>query len=329
MIDIKEYLFLSAETYKLLKALLSRILISMVFLFMFSSLSPSRANAYIPDHLAQRPGAWSSTVPSQYAKGIKKGEIGRQLVLLAEADTGVMSDTGPDLTDTDAEGEDDFGFEEEFKEITNKKIIDPLSGYNRFMTQFNDKLYFWALRPMAKGYRAIVPMGVRKAINRFFVNLLFPVRFVNNLLQLKFRNAGTELARFGINSTVGVLGLGDPAKEWFDLDPHPEDFGQTLGHYGVGPGFHIVLPFWGPSNLRDLAGMVPDHFLEPQSYDNELDSVDYVKTQEEEWLIRAYDEVNYRSLHIGEYESLKKDALDLYPFLRDAYEQNRIKEVKE
>ncbi len=216
--------------------------------------------------------------------------------------------------------EDEFDLEEEFEDVSAKKVFDPLSGYNRFMTNANDKFYFWVAKPVANGYRKVVPESPRRAIVRFFNNLLFPVRFVNNLLQLKFKRSVIEMARFGLNSTVGILGFTDPAKNWFDLEAYPEDFGQTLGRYGVGSGFHIVLPILGPSNLRDLVGMVPDYFLEP---------ISYIGKDEDEIIVRSVDELNKTSIHIGEYENIKKDALDLYTFLRDSYEQNREKQIRE
>jgi len=166
----------------------------------------------------------------------------------------------------------------------------------------------------------VIPEGARLAVSRFFRNLLMPVSFVNNLLQLKPKRAGTELARFTINTTVGILGFGDPAADKFDLQPYPEDFGQTLGHYGVGSGFHLVLPLLGPSNLRDTIGLVPDYYLDP---------VNYIDDFETRIAIHAYKQVNHTSLHIGEYESLKKDAVDLYTFLRDGYEQRRVKQIEE
>jgi phospholipid-binding lipoprotein MlaA len=215
---------------------------------------------------------------------------------------------------------DPFALEGEFAEVANEPVFDPLSGYNRVMTQVNDKIYFWLLKPVAQGYRAVLPEGARLGVGRFFRNLLMPVRFVNNLLQLKPKQAGTELARFVVNTTVGVLGFGDPAANRYGLQAYPEDFGQTLGHYGVGSGFHIVLPLLGPSNLRDTLGLIPDYFLDPVSY------IDDTETQ---LAVRAYERVNYTSLHIGEYESLKKDAVDLYTFLRDGYEQHRVKQIEE
>ena len=145
------------------------------------------------------------------------------------------------------EFEDDFGdeFEEEFGDTEENEVWDPLEGYNRLMTDFNDGFQVYVFVPVTDGYKAVVPEGVRNSIGNFFKNLLFPVRFFNNVLQLKLMNAGEEFARFGINTTIGFFGFFDPAKSVFGLQEHPEDFGQTLGHYGVGGGFHLVLPFLG------------------------------------------------------------------------------------
>ena len=227
----------------------------------------------------------------------------------------------------------DFGgdFEDEFAAEDKLDVFDPLSRYNREVTNFNDKLYFWFLKPVSKGYSYVVPEPARLSVSRFFKNILFPVRFVNNILQLKFKGAGIEFSRFCINSTVGILGLADPAKEWLALEAHPEDFGQTLGYYGVGGGFHIVLPLLGPSNLRDLAGMVPDYYADPVQLVQlvDVDMVELIDTDIDHFAFRSYDIVNSTSLHIGEYETLKNDALDLYTFLRDAYEANRKKKIEE
>ncbi len=203
-----------------------------------------------------------------------------------------------------------------------EKVIvnDPLEPYNRAITEFNDKAYFYALKPVAKGYAKIVPETIRLSIDRCFKNLEFPIRFVNNVLQLKFKNAGIELTRFVINSSIGIAGFMDPAKKWFHLEPKKEDFGQTLGYYHMGSVFHIVWPFIGPSNLRDTIGKAGDIFTQPASY-----LLDW-------WILlaaRAFEKINYTSLHIGEYESMKKAAVDYYIFIRDSYEQMRIKQIKE
>ncbi|MFQ5597910.1 MAG: VacJ family lipoprotein [Nitrospiria bacterium] len=236
--------------------------------------------------------------------------------------TGIDADELPSVdVANDAVPEDDFdAFEDEFETADAPLVFDPLSGYNRRMTRFNDKFYDWILSPMASGYQAVVPQTGRTAIGRFFKNLFFPLRFVNNVLQLKYDAAAEELARFVINTTVGLVGFFDPAHAWLHLEAHPEDFGQTLGFYGVGSGFHLVLPFLGPSNLRDTIGLVPDAYAVPFAYLHEAEAA---------LAIESYRRLNVTSLHLGEYESIRKDALDLYSFLRDAYEQNRNKQIKE
>lgn len=225
-----------------------------------------------------------------------------------------------DREEEEDDDEEDDGFEEEFGKPMDAQISDPFEGYNRIVTSFNDGFYIYVFDPVARGYRFVIPEFGRRGIANFATNLLFPIRFVNNVLQAKFLNAGEELLRFCINTTVGILGLWDPAKEWFGLEAHNEDFGQTLGVWGVGSGPHVVLPILGPSNLRDIFSLVPDYYLDPKRF-IEPDSV--------ELGVRVWEEVNYTSLHIGEYENLKKDALDLYPFLRDVYEQNRKKLILE
>ena len=196
------------------------------------------------------------------------------------------------------------------------------------MTDFNDMFYTNVLFPVARGYGNVVPEGGRVGISRFFTNLQFPIRFVNNVLQFKLSNSGEELLRFCINTTVGLLGFFDPAKAWFDLDAHNEDFGQTLGFYGVGGGFHIVLPILGPSNLRDSVGLVGNWYLDPLVY-WENRRYNLLRNNWEALGVKTIDTINETSLHADEYESLKKDALDLYPFFRNVYRQNREKQIEE
>ncbi len=215
-------------------------------------------------------------------------------------------------------------FDDEFDE-DEVEVNDPFSGYNRSMTYFNDVVYTNVLIPVSTGYSEVVHVEIRQGISNMFSNLVFPVRFVNNVLQLKFDNALEETGRFLINSTIGLLGFFDPAKEELEWQAHNEDFGQTLGFYGVGPGPHVVLPFLGPSNIRDAFSIIPDSMLNPTSeyfYDLPFDSSNGI-------VLNGVFYINKASLHLGEYESLKKDAIDFYPFMRDLYEQNRINEIKE
>lgn len=197
-------------------------------------------------------------------------------------------------------------------------IPDPLEPWNRAMFTFNDKLYFWVLKPVARGYSAIVPEWGRIRVRNIFQNITMPGRFVNNLLQLKIERAGTELLRFVFNTTVGVGGMFDVAKN-IDLKAHEEDLGQTLGVYGIGNGFYLVWPVLGPSSLRDTVGTVGDFFLDP---------VYYISDTGLRMAVRSLDVTNTTSLHIGDYEDMKESALDPYVSFRDAYFQHRDNKVK-
>lgn len=219
-------------------------------------------------------------------------------------------------------------FSDEFSE-PKKEVFDPLSGYNRVMTNFNDYLFMNFIDPYVfKSYDAIAPQVVRSSVKSFFDNLKFPITFVNNLLQMKFQRAWTDVERFGVNTTFGLFGFFDPATTWLGLEKSNEDFGQTLGYYGVGSGFPVVLPFLGPSNLRDLAGSFGDTMADPLYY-SDYRQVNTVQNQNESWGIISYRYLNAGSLQADEYKEFRKDALDLYPFMRDAYEQSREMLIKE
>jgi phospholipid-binding lipoprotein MlaA len=200
-------------------------------------------------------------------------------------------------------------------------IPDPLESFNRAMFVFNDKLYFWVLKPVAQGYKKVIPEAPRVGVKNFFTNLKFPIRFVSSLLQADFRGAATEVGRFAVNTLWGVGGLLDPASsKQLDIPKNEADLGQTLGIYGLGQGFYIVLPVLGPYSARDSIGIAGDYFLYPVSY----------ITPWYDWLaVRAYEEVNDTSLRIGDYEFIKEAAIDPYLALRDAYSQYRQKKVEE
>lgn len=222
------------------------------------------------------------------------------------------------LNDEDDEFMDEL--EEEYADQTTL-IADPLASWNRAMFKFNDKLYFWALKPIASGYRAITPLTFRTGVRNFFNNLLAPIRFVNCLLQFKLEAASTELARFMVNSTVGVLGFGDIAKDNPDLAPPPaEDFGQTLATYKIGNGLYIVWPFFGPSSLRDSVGLVGDYFLNP---------ISYIEPVEASMGTSAFQKVNATTFQIGDYEAFKKSSIEPYEALRNGYIQLRNKKISE
>ncbi len=220
-------------------------------------------------------------------------------------------------------------FDSEYKD-KNVEVFDPLSGYNRAMSTFNDYFYKDVLTPVSKGYAYVVPEVARERVDNFFTNLFFPVRFINNLLQLKFANATIELGRFFVNTTWGVLGFMDPATTKMNMKIYREDFGQTLGFYGVGDAVHIVIPILGPSNLRDIVGLSVDALAMPMSQMGH-NVIPYKIPQDsyEEFGIDALYMINKNSLNPDKYEVFTKDAIDLYPFLRDTYNQKRAKEIQE
>jgi phospholipid-binding lipoprotein MlaA len=216
--------------------------------------------------------------------------------------------------------ETDFARDPFGEESPPPRLADPLEPLNRALFVFNDKAYYWVMKPVAQGYAAIVPETARVSVRNFFRNITMPVRFVNNLLQGKIRNSGIELLRFLINTTTGIGGLFDPAKNDWHIEPRDEDLGQTLGKYGLGHGFYLVLPFLGPSSLRDTVGLAGDFFLDPVNY------VDDDRVVIGAHVLNTENEV---SLRIGEYEDLTKSALDPYVAVRDAYSQHRAKKVEE
>jgi phospholipid-binding lipoprotein MlaA len=222
---------------------------------------------------------------------------------------GTLLFAGAGEPEREIEDDEDTEYLEEEEE---DEIADPLETFNRMSFRFNDKLYFWFLKPIAKGYSAAVPERARISIRNVFDNVLAPARVVNNLLQFKIGSAGSELVRFGANTVFGVLGLFDFADKRMGIKESDEDLGQTLGVWGIGPGFYINWPLLGPSSLRDSIGIAGDYFLDPVSYINPIsDSI----------AVRTGDHVNRTSLSIGQYEDLKKDAIDPYSALRDVYHQ--------
>ncbi len=216
---------------------------------------------------------------------------------------------------------DDSFYDDEFYEDEGQhEIADPIYAFNKVMFHFNDKLYFWVLKPAGRGWRAVVPEKVRSGIKNFFYNLTTPIRLVNALLQAKINKAEAEFARFLVNTSIGILGFGNPAEKYDELNVDPEDCGQTLGVYGIGNGFYIVWPFFGPSSFRDTFGLVGDYFMDP---------VTYVQPWQASLGANVTDKVNATSFRIGDYESFKEAALLPYEAMRNAYIQSRYKSLKQ
>lgn len=215
---------------------------------------------------------------------------------------------------------EDVEFEDEFAEETGPMVWDPLAPVNRVTFAFNDRLLIYVVKPVALGYKAITPTPLRRGISNFFTNLKMPIRFLSSLLQGKVKGAGRELGRFAVNTTVGVLGFGDPATEWLHIKPSNEDLGQTLGHWGVGNGFYIVWPIIGPSTARDSASLAEVAVPNPVTYDQPL----AVKTG-----VTAFEKINDASFTIEDYETLIQSALDPYTFVRDLYIRSRNQALEE
>jgi len=237
--------------------------------------------------------------------------------LEASPPTQPTAQSTPIVQDVVQSDEDNF-FEDEFS-TDHSPVADPFALFNRVVFKFNDTLYFWCLKPIAQGYRFVIPEPIRLGIGNMFYNVAGLGRMANCLLQGKFRFAGAEFGRFFINSTAGLMGLGNPAANYPALNLVPEDMGQTLGSYGIGNGFYLVLPIYGPSTLRDAIGIVGDWLFYPVSYLRPW----YIPIG-----IRAVDLTNNLSFHIGDYEVLRDAALDPYLMFRGAYIQSRRQMVE-
>ncbi|HEY9539808.1 MAG TPA: VacJ family lipoprotein [Kiloniellaceae bacterium] len=218
-----------------------------------------------------------------------------------------LAQTGSDEWSDSESG--DFGAEPDYN--------DPLEVPNRMFFAFNEALDFMVIRPVAVTYRYIVPTGVRNTVRNFLRNLRSPVTLANDLFQGDLERAEITFTRFFINSTIGMLGLFDIAAD-SGFPYHEEDFGQTLGTYGTGEGFYLVLPILGPSSLRDGSGRIVDIFLDPLTY---------LAPQEFNLGRAATTGVDARSRSIDELDSLKADSLDFYARIRSLYRQYRENEI--
>jgi phospholipid-binding lipoprotein MlaA len=275
-----------------------------------STQSPSfEASISSPDETIPAPGTIESLEPSNAVEPstyLDPTEASTSLEQDDGADEAPVEDSPPEPSPSEASAE---------------TIADPLEPVNRVFFHFNDKLYFWVLKPVATGYETIIPEDGRVGVRNFFSNFTTPIRLVNCLLQARFKGAGNETVRFFINTTYGIVGFLDTAKKEFKIEKQEADFGQTLGVWGMGPAFYINWPILGPSTLRETVGYVGDAFLDVRTY---LPSR-FLIVNVSAWVL---DKVNETSLTLGEYESLKKAALDPYIALKEAYYQYRQNKIK-
>lgn len=198
--------------------------------------------------------------------------------------------------------------------------FDPWERFNERMFEFNRTLDRWVLKPVARGYRVVVPERAQIMIDNGFDNIAFVPRFVNSLLQGKFEGALREVSRFVLNSTLGIGGLFDAGK-YAGLEPSNEDFGQTLGVYGAGPGPYLVLPFLPPLTVRDGVGRGVDGLMDPLSWVLPLF-----------WTrlgMKVGETVNDRALNYDLFEGVEETTLDLYSSVRHFYLKRREQQIRE
>ena len=196
------------------------------------------------------------------------------------------------------------------------EIFDPLEPVNRAIFSFNNFADKIILEPAAKGYKKL-PSPIQSGIGNFLNNLKLPLVVVNQLLQGQGKNAAESSGRFIINSTAGLFGIIDVAEK-IGLEQTQEDFGQTLATWGVGDGFYIVLPIFGPSNVRDTAGMILTYTTDPINA--------YAVREGEAWLLplrTATNAIDQRSKIIDEVNALRNNSIDYYAAVRSSYYQNR------
>lgn len=194
--------------------------------------------------------------------------------------------------------------------------IDPLEPMNRAIFTFNENLDQYIVKPAAEGYKFVLPDAVRKGVTNFFGNIGDIFVAANNLLQGKPKEASSDVGRFLVNSTIGILGFFDVATD-IGLDKHTEDFGQTLGVWGVSGGPYVVLPFFGPSTVRDTVGLAVDLKTDFVLNTNHLNS-------DEKIGVTALRVVDKRANLLDASHLLEEAAFDKYSFLRDSYLQRRL-----
>jgi phospholipid-binding lipoprotein MlaA len=195
---------------------------------------------------------------------------------------------------------------------------DPLEGFNRGVYKFNDVSDKAVFKPIAGAYKAVMPTPVRSGVSNFFANLKTFVTTINQVLQFKFNKAAESAGRFVINSTVGIAGLFDVASKQ-GIPQYKEDFGQTLGYWGVGNGAYLMLPFFGPSTLRDTTGLIADSMT--------IDPIGYIDDPRTRNIVIGTKFIDTRAQLLPGSDLLDEAALDPYTFMRDAYLQRRANQV--
>lgn len=190
---------------------------------------------------------------------------------------------------------------------------DPFEGFNRAIYKFNDYVDRGVLKPVARAYDKVMPGFVKKVVSNFFRNLFEPTVIINDVLQAKFKQTASDTARFIVNTTAGIGGFFDVASH-VQLPAHNEDFGQTLGYWGIGEGPFIVWPFFGPRNVRDSFGMAVDWYTDP---------ITYIESDKARWGLRVLQVIDTRTQLLKASTVLEQATDDQYLFVREAYRQRR------
>ncbi len=206
-------------------------------------------------------------------------------------------------------------------DVESEPVRDPWEPLNSNTFGFNYNVDRYLMKPVARGYSAVVPPDVQDSLGNAFDNMGFPSRFLNNFFQGKFDRAGIEMQRFLLNTTLGVGGFFDVAEHMFEIEAPPtEDAGQTLASYGVGPGPYLVLPLLPPMTVRDVAGQVGDIFLNPVNY-----FVPFIPNV----VVNGVDRFNDRALNLEKFEGIEESTVDLYGAARSAYFDRRAQDIRE
>lgn len=219
-----------------------------------------------------------------------------------------------DAPDYDLEEGDDFAFADD------NEINDPIEGFNRLMFGFNNFVYDYVFDPVTYVYTSITPDFIQGSIYNLFDFIRTPLYFGNSVLQLDLEGVGTNLSRFLINGTVGILGLFDVATA-LGIEKDPEDFGQTLGVWGLDHGFYLVLPILGPSSLRDGVGNVGDYFMDP--FNAPMGFAETSSQQDKIWAFRFVGQMDQYARLKDTMQRLRDSSADYYTAVKTYYAYNR------
>ncbi|HBF33618.1 TPA: hypothetical protein DDW35_03545 [Candidatus Sumerlaeota bacterium] len=263
-------------------------------------------------------GCSSCPKPEPSAPPVAAEELHSSLTIDPIADISPSPKATPTTTTTSVSTEQDKALfkdlADDYKDVEDQTLADPLYYWNWCWFEFNDKFYFVLIKPLSTGWRYLIyPEFARKGVYYFIENLGFPGRFLNCGFQGRFKHSGAEFVRFLTNTTIGVAGFWDASGTLFGMKQHEADFDQTLGKWHAGQGIYLVWPLMGPSSIRGTFGAVGDSGLNP------------IYTSSGATVIRT---MNNTSLGLNPYESLLKMALDPYTTVRNAYVQNRKQRVE-